>query len=72
MSVLNDGDRNEIIYEYRKQEYHDREAEKECCGNCRWHTKEALTNEWMCDCEDSDNCMDYTEYTDGCECFERR
>lgn len=72
MSVFNDGDRDDIIREYRKQEYLDREAEREYCGNCRWHTKEALTNEWMCDCEDSDYCMDYTGYNDGCECFERR
>lgn len=72
MSVLNDGDRNDIIYEFRKQEYQDREAEREVCGNCRWHTKEALTGEWICDCEDSDNCMEYTEYEDGCSEFERR
>ena len=28
MSVFNDGDRNDIIHEFRKQEYQDREAEK--------------------------------------------
>jgi hypothetical protein len=72
MSVLNDGNRNEINYEYRKQEYHDREAEKGCCGNCRWHTKEALTEDWICDNENSDYCMDYTGYEDGCSEFERR
>ena len=43
-----------------------------CCGNCRWHTKEALTDDWLCDNEESDNCMDYTEFHDICESWEAR
>ena len=72
MSVWNDGDRNDIIREYRKQEYLDEKAERVCCGNCRWHTKEALTDDWLCDNADSDYVMDYTDFNDGCPEFERR
>ena len=79
MSVLNDGDRNDIIREYRRQEYLDRKAfedlnreDEKGCGNCRWHTQEAGTREWLCDNEDSDYCMDYTGYEDCCSEWERR
>ena len=73
MSVLNDGDRNDIIREYRRQEYYDKKEDQECCGTCRWHEQdEAYSEDWICANDDSDNYGDYTDYEDGCPEYERR
>ena len=73
MSVFNDGDRHEIAAEFRRQEYQDREAEKEICGNCRYHKREAeRCGEWSCDNEDSELYGYESAFSDYCECFERR
>ena len=73
MSVFNDGDRQEINYEFRRQEYLDRKAEQECCGNCRWHEKdEQYGDDWICGNDDSEQFGDYTSWSDGCSEYERR
>lgn len=73
MSVFNDGDRNDIIREFRKQEYLDRRAEKRCCGNCRWHEQdEQYSEDYICFNDDSDYCSDYTDYNFCCDDYEER
>ena len=73
MSVFNDGDMNDIIREYRRQEYLDRQADRGCCGTCRFHEREErFSDDWMCSNDESDYFGDYTGYENGCEHHERR
>ena len=73
MSIFNDGDRNDIIRELRRQEYFDQKAEQACCGNCRFHEQdEEYSGDWICSNDLSDNYGDYTEYEDACEEYEQR
>ena len=73
MSIFNDGDRNDIIRELRRQEYFDQKAEQECCGTCRFHKQdEQFSEDWMCCNDESDNFGDYTGYEDGCSEYEKR
>lgn len=46
--------------------------EERCCGTCRWHCHENVTDGWVCVNGDSDNCTDFTDYNDSCEEWEAR
>ena len=43
----------------------------ECCGTCKWHVKDE-SGDWICVNGESENCADWTEYTDSCEEWEAR
>lgn len=40
---------------------------KECCGNCKWHKHEDISDGWVCCNSDSEYVADWTEYNDWCE-----
>lgn len=44
---------------------------KECCGTCKWHSKDEL-GDWLCVNDESEYCADWTEYSDSCEEWESR
>lgn len=44
--------------------------EERICGYCAYHKKD--DKDWMCVNERSDNCGDYTNFTDRCIDFEGR
>lgn len=39
----------------------------QCCGTCKWHSFENISDGWVCVNNDSDYCSDWTEYEDSCE-----
>lgn len=45
---------------------------EEVCGCCRYHYYDKEREEWVCDCEESENYTDYTDYQDTCEEWEER
>ena len=45
---------------------------KKVCGECRWHTKEDISDGWVCTNDDSDYVSDWTDYNDTCEFWEKR
>ncbi len=48
------------------------EERDECCGTCKYHRYDRNEQEWICNCQRSDNYADYTEYSDYCENWEDR
>ena len=40
---------------------------KKCCGTCKWHDDFS----WACLNGDSENCADFTDPEDSCECWEK-
>lgn len=44
----------------------------ECCGNCKYHVHESIDDGWVCTNDESDNCADWTEYSDWCIDWELR
>ena len=44
----------------------------ECCGLCKFHQHEDVTEGWICTNPDSEYIADWTEYEDSCDCFEER
>lgn len=47
-------------------------SKEECCGTCGWHRFENLTDGWVCVNDESENCGDWTEYSDSCDMWEER
>ena len=45
---------------------------RECCGTCKWHEHEEISDGWICVNDQSDYCGDWTEYDDGCQEWEER
>lgn len=45
---------------------------KECCGNCKYHQYEDISQGWVCCNQDSEYVADWTDYTDSCEEWESR
>ena len=43
-----------------------------CCGTCKWHKFENISDGFVCVNSDSDYCADWTEYCDSCEEWEKR
>ena len=43
-----------------------------CCGTCKWHKFENISDGFVCVNSDSDYCADWTEYGDSCEEGEKR
>jgi len=43
-----------------------RDKEK-VCGTCCWHKHENICDGWICVCDKSDYCADYTDYDYSCE-----
>lgn len=46
--------------------------DEKCCGICRWHSHEYITDGWVCVNDQSDNCTDFTDYDHCCEEWEAR
>ena len=46
--------------------------EKECCGTCKWHQHENITDGWVCVNGDSEYCTDFTDYEHSCPDWEGR
>ena len=46
--------------------------DKRICGTCRYHQHEDVDDGWVCTNAESENCADWTEYTDSCEEWEER
>lgn len=42
----------------------------ECCGNCKYHQYEDISQGWVCCNQDSEYVADWTDYTDSCEEWE--
>lgn len=42
----------------------------QCCGTCKWHSFENISDDWVCVNNDSDYCADWTKYEDSCEEWE--
>ena len=40
---------------------------EKCCGTCKWHDDFS----WACFNGDSENCADFTDPEDSCECWEK-
>lgn len=40
------------------------------CGNCKWHEHENIDDGYVCVNHESENCADWTEDDDCCECWE--
>ena len=49
-----------------------RSDKKQCCGNCKWHQQEDISDGWVCVNADSDYCTDYTDYDWLCDEWEER
>ena len=45
---------------------------RKCCGTCRWHRHEDISDDWVCANGESDYCTDWTDYDHCCEDWERR
>ena len=46
--------------------------EEKCCGTCKWHQHEDITDGWVCVNADSDYYTDFTDYEHSCEEWEGR
>ena len=44
----------------------------ECCGNCKYHQYEDISQGWVCCNKYSEYIADWTDYTDCCEEWESR
>ena len=55
-------------------QYYEQRSEdmKECCGNCKWHKHEDISDGWVCCNSDSEYVADWTEYNDWCEEYEEK
>lgn len=45
---------------------------RKCCGTCRWHRHEDISDDWVCANGESDYCTDWTDYDHCCEDWEER
>lgn len=45
--------------------------ERRNCGTCKYHKREK-DESWICDCPESDNYTDWTDYECSCEEWEGR
>lgn len=45
---------------------------RKCCGTCRWHSHEDISDGWVCVNDESDYCTDWTDYDHCCEDWEER
>lgn len=48
------------------------DGKKKCCGTCRWHCHEDITDGWVCVNSDSEYCTDFTPYDHSCPDWEER
>lgn len=49
-----------------------KENECECCGTCKWHEHEKVSDGWVCVNNDSEYVADWTDYDFCCEQYESR
>lgn len=42
------------------------------CGTCKYHEYEEVSQGWVCVNDQSEYLADWTEYEDGCVCWEER
>lgn len=45
---------------------------EKCCGTCKYHEHEDISNGWVCVNDDSDFVADFTDYDFCCEEYEER
>ena len=43
-----------------------------CCGTCKCHCYANLDGDWICENEESENYMCWTDYEDSCDEWEER
>lgn len=43
-----------------------------CCGTCKYHHHENIDDGWVCVNDRSEYCVEWTEYSDSCEEWERK
>lgn len=48
------------------------EMNRAICGECKWHVYDDFGRAWVCTNDSSDYVADFTDYTDGCDCYEQR
>lgn len=46
--------------------------ETKCCGTCKWHKHERISDGWVCINNCSEYCADWTDYGHCCEEWEER
>lgn len=49
-----------------------KENKCECCGTCKWHEHENISDGWVCVNNDSEYVADWTDYDFCCEQYESR
>lgn len=42
------------------------ERKERCCGTCKWHYHESITDGWVCVNDDSEYCTDFTDHSHTC------
>lgn len=47
-------------------------SNEKCCGTCKYHGFENLSDGWVCVNDRSEYCADWTEYKDSCDKREGR
>ena len=45
---------------------------KKCCGTCKWHSHEDISDGYVCVNDESEYCTDWTDYDHCCEDWEGR
>ena len=45
---------------------------RECCGTCKWHAYEDITDGWVCCNDSSEYVTDWTDYNHCCDDYEER
>ena len=64
-------DANKLNYQrYWKKE--SANSMDKCCGTCKWHKYENISDGFVCVNSDSDYFADWTEYGDSCEEWEKK
>lgn len=56
-----------VIYEWWKKT-----MDKKCCGNCKYHKYENISQGYVCVNDTSEFVADWTEYNDYCDEWEER
>lgn len=45
---------------------------KECCGTCRYHEHENVTDGWVCVCDQSEYVTEWMDYNFCCDKYDGR
>jgi hypothetical protein len=45
---------------------------KQICGTCEFHKYNFYHDDYMCRCDESEYCADWTDYKHTCDCWEEK